>query len=64
MVLLDLEKAFDTVLINGLLFKLISYSFPPFQIKVIGTLLLQNRTFNVNIAMAKSQIKSIAAGTP
>lgn len=63
MTLLDIQKAFDTVWITGLLHKLITMDFPPNLIKLIHTY-LTNRQFSVKINNAYSNTKHINAGVP
>lgn len=60
---LDIEKAFDTVWFNGLVFKLINLKFPQYLSRLINNY-LSGRTFNVCINDEYSNIKSIAAGCP
>ncbi|GFV09362.1 hypothetical protein TNCV_2821211 [Trichonephila clavipes] len=50
----DVEKAFDRVWHNGLLFKLIQINLPPYLIKIIYEY-LSNRTFQVKINSIHSQ---------
>ncbi|KAG5676799.1 hypothetical protein PVAND_006607 [Polypedilum vanderplanki] len=63
MVLLDIQKAFDSVWLNGLVFKLIKLNFPPGLIKVIDSFLF-NRTAQVDINQCLSDTFSIPAGVP
>ncbi|GFT65792.1 probable RNA-directed DNA polymerase from transposon X-element [Trichonephila clavipes] len=62
-IFLDVEKAFDRVLHNGLIFKLIQVNLPPYLIKIIYEY-LSNRTFQVKINSIHSRIGSIQAGIP
>ncbi|GFX52994.1 probable RNA-directed DNA polymerase from transposon X-element [Trichonephila clavipes] len=62
-IFLDVEKAFDRVWHNGLIFKLIQINLPPYLIKIIYEY-LSNRTFQVKINSIHSRIGSIQAGTP
>lgn len=63
MVLLDVEKAFDTVWHDGLIFKLIKLKFPRFLIKIIQTFLYK-RSFCVQINKDSSDYFDIPAGVP
>lgn len=63
LVLLDIEKAFDTVWHNGLLFKLQKFGFPLSIIKIIQSF-LSNRHFNVYINGSISRSVDIPAGVP
>ena len=63
MVLLDIEKAFDTVWHNGLIFKLINFNFPYFLIKVIRSF-LSERSFCICLDNEYSDILNISAGVP
>jgi hypothetical protein len=60
---IDLEKAYDTVWINGLIFKLICFKFPMYLIKFIHSY-LSNRSFSVTLSDISSPIKYTAAGLP
>lgn len=60
---LDIEKAFDTVWINGLIYKLINYKFSNYIIKIIISY-LKNRTIQVKINNSLSDIFAISAGVP
>ncbi|GFU72456.1 RNA-directed DNA polymerase from mobile element jockey [Trichonephila clavipes] len=62
-IFLDVEKAFDRVWHNGLIFKLIQVNLPPYLIKIIHEY-LSNRTFQVKINSIHSRIGSIRPGTP
>ncbi|GFX47083.1 RNA-directed DNA polymerase from mobile element jockey [Trichonephila clavipes] len=62
-IFLDVEKAFDRVWHNGLIFKLIQVNLPPYLIKIIYEY-LSNRTFQLKINSIHSRIGSIQAGTP
>ena len=63
LVLLDIEKAFDTVWHKGLLHKLHNSKIPLYITKVLQQY-LKNRTFSVKVNSASSGKKSIAAGVP
>lgn len=63
MALLDIEKAFDNVWINGLIHKLYLFHFPLYLIKIIYNY-LSNRAFQVSIGSILSNIYSIVAGVP
>lgn len=53
-VFLDIEKAYDRVWVNGVIFKLINYNFPPNLIKLIFSYLI-NRNFHVKIKSTLSR---------
>lgn len=63
MLLLDIEKAFDTVWHTGLLFKLIKHKFPKYLVLFIKSY-ISNRTFKVTVRDRKSQSRRIEAGVP
>lgn len=63
MLLLDIEKAFDRVWIDGLLFKLIKYNFPSTLIKLINSY-LKNRHLKVNVNGCFSTKRKVNAGVP
>ena len=63
MVLLDIKAAFDSVLHNGLVFKLKKFNFPTEIIKIVQSF-LNNRTFNVYLGTTRSQKTDIIAGCP
>lgn len=60
---LDIEKAFDSVWHQGLIYKLINLNFPPYIIKIIHSF-LTNRTFQVKVNGKLSDKQKIPAGTP
>ncbi|GBO44389.1 putative RNA-directed DNA polymerase from transposon X-element [Araneus ventricosus] len=62
-VFLDIQKAFDRVWINGLIYKLISHTIPISLIKLITTF-LANRQFKVRIGNSLSKLHHIQAGVP
>ena len=63
MVLLDVEKAFDTVWHDGLIYKLIARNTEPYLIKIIKSY-LKERKFAVSIQEQSSAYKNIPAGVP
>ncbi|GBN04688.1 RNA-directed DNA polymerase from mobile element jockey [Araneus ventricosus] len=62
-VFLDIQKAFDRVWINGLIYKLISHKIPIFLIKLITTF-LANRQLKVRIGNSLTKLHHIQAGVP
>ncbi|GBN98671.1 putative RNA-directed DNA polymerase from transposon X-element [Araneus ventricosus] len=62
-VFLDIQKAFDRVWINGLIYKLITHNIPSSLIKLITTF-LTNRQFKVRIGNTLSKLHHIQAGVP
>lgn len=63
MCLLDIEKAFDTVWLDGLVYKLIKLDFPQHLIQLISSY-LENRQFSVRIGTQLSENKTPKAGVP
>lgn len=64
MILVDIEKAFDTVWHDGLIYKLLKCQVPINLVKLIGSY-LKNRYFSVHIGdRAKSRLRSMPAGVP
>ena len=63
MVLLDIQKAFDCVWHNGLIYKMIKIGISPYLIKLIYSY-LKNRKFQVIVSGEKSTSRNIAAGVP
>lgn len=63
MVLLNLNKAFNTVWRKGLLFKLHNYKFPDHLIKIISSS-LSSRFYTVRINKEQFRIRPIEAGVP
>jgi hypothetical protein len=55
-VFLDVAKAFDTVLVDGLLYKLAILNFPLYLVKTISSY-LNNRTFGASFQSATSTIR-------
>lgn len=60
---LDIEKAFDTIWVNSLLFKMIHLAFPISLIMFVHSYLL-NRMFKVSINDKTSSVQGIVAGVP
>ncbi|GFX80374.1 probable RNA-directed DNA polymerase from transposon BS [Trichonephila clavipes] len=60
-VFLDIQKAFDRVWREGLLYKLIKYDFPPPMIKIISSY-LADRNFSVRINTYSSHRRTEAGG--
>jgi hypothetical protein len=63
MVSLDIEKAYDTVWINGLLHKLISFNLPAYLIYILKAF-LTDRSFTVRITDTFSTPKNPPSGLP
>lgn len=61
--MLDVEKAFDRVWHQGLIYKMIQLNFPPHIINMVSKF-LTNRTFCVHIGNGKSQQYNIEFGLP
>lgn len=62
-VLLDIEKAFDSIWHNGVVFKLNKLAYPIYLQKLIQNF-LRNRTFFVSIENSTSSLRNIPAGLP
>ncbi|GFV23914.1 RNA-directed DNA polymerase from mobile element jockey [Trichonephila clavipes] len=60
---LDVEKAFDRVWHDGLIFKMIKLNFPSCIIHLINSY-LSDRTFQVKILATLSRIGTVSAGSP
>lgn len=63
MVLFDIEKAFDSVWHDGLIFKLHKMGFPKYICAMMREF-TSNRSFRVHVNAEKSQPKNIPAGLP
>ena len=63
MILLDIEKGYDTVWIHGLLFKLIIFKLSMYLLFIIKAF-LEGRTFTVHLNEAFSYSKATPAGLP
>ena len=63
MVSLDIEKAYDTVWINGLLYKLISFKLPTYLIYILNAF-LTDRFFIVRLTDTFSTPKITPSGLP
>lgn len=63
MVLLDIEKAFDTVWHDGLLYKLIHLRFPPYICKIVQSFLTRRR-FVVQVNSGVSDLMFFNSGVP
>lgn len=61
--LLDVEKAFDSVWHNGLIYKLIKAKFPIYLIKIINSF-LRCRNFRIKIRNLLSTVRTVHAGVP
>ncbi|GFY08599.1 RNA-directed DNA polymerase from mobile element jockey [Trichonephila clavipes] len=61
--ILDVEKAFDRVWHDGLIFKMIKLNFPSYIIHLINSY-LSDRTFQVKILATLSRIGTVSAGSP
>ncbi|GBM39222.1 RNA-directed DNA polymerase from mobile element jockey [Araneus ventricosus] len=62
-IFLDIQKAFDRVWHDGLIYKLIQLNFPKYLINILKSF-LENRTFKVVIHGERSNTGVIKAGTP
>lgn len=62
-ILLDIEKAFDSVWHNGIIFKLNEFKFPIYLQKIIRSF-LEKRCFSVHIHDGISTLREICAGVP
>lgn len=60
---MDIEKAFDTVWHNGLIFKMLEAEIPTYLCKIIADF-LEDRTFVVCVNTTHSPQKTITAGLP
>lgn len=63
LVLLDVEKAFDSVWHNGLIYKMITFNFPLYLIKIVQSF-LTDRYFAVYVSGDLSQKLCVPAGVP
>lgn len=63
MILMDVEKAYDRIWHDGLIFKLIKINTPKYLILIINSF-LRNRTFSVKVDNAASGVKNIKFGLP
>ena len=63
MVLLDIEKAFDSVWHSAILHKLLKFKYPIYLIKIIQSFLNDRKSF-VQVFEAKSESFNIPAGVP
>jgi hypothetical protein len=63
LVLLDIEKAYDTIWVSGLIYKLINLGFPEYITLFLMSYLTQ-RTFSVTVSGYHSTPKHITAGLP
>lgn len=63
LIILDIEKAFDSIWHNGLIYKLLHANVPKYLCKLIAEF-LSNRTFVVSVNDILSSPKTITAGLP
>lgn len=63
MLLLDIEKAFDSVWHNGLIFKMLEFRFPVFLCKIVQSF-LYSRHFRVSVNNTCSDLNNFYAGVP
>lgn len=61
--LLDIEKAFDTVWHSGLVYKLLKANIPKYLCNIVHNF-IENRTFKVSVNNTFSNSKAIPAGLP
>lgn len=62
-ILMDIEKAFDSIWHDGLIYKLKNYGFPLYIVKIIKSFLAE-RSFKVFINNTMSSVRNIPAGVP
>lgn len=62
-VLLDIAKAFDTVWIDGLIYKLIQFNFPDYIVQLMKSY-LKGRSFSVLVNNVASEKKDVGEGIP
>jgi hypothetical protein len=62
-ILLDIEKAYDTIWIAGLLYKLIIFKLPTYLLWILKAF-LEERNFTVHVNEESSSIKTTPAGLP
>lgn len=62
-VTLDIERAFDTVWHEGLIFKLINHNTPQYLCKIIKSF-LDDRRFEVHVESSRSRVHQVVAGVP
>lgn len=62
-VLLDVEKAFDSIWHDGMIYKLSDLNFPIYTQKIIKSF-LNKRSFSVYVENTSSEIRNIPAGLP
>ena len=60
---LDIEKAFDTVWIDGLIYKLIQLNFPDCIVQLMKSY-LKGRNFSVKVGGSTSEKMEIGEGIP
>lgn len=63
LIIFDVEKVFDTLLHNGLMYKLIQYNFLPYLVFLIN-LLIRNTRMYIEYKNPKFEIQLIKAGVP
>lgn len=63
MLLIDLQKAFDRVWHDGLIYKLMQLNVPNYIVKILHSY-LAGRSFYINLDGVKSSVKNIEAGVP
>lgn len=61
--LFDIEKAFDRVWFQGLVYKLVIQNYPPYITELINAY-LANRNFNIKLNGKLSKHKQIETGVP
>lgn len=63
MVLLDIEKCFDSIWFDALIHKMLQFNFPPMLIKIVKSYVTNRKSF-VSFQQANSETFTVPAGVP